>query len=297
MKVGDYQAALASFEEADAIFPSPEIYYNIGLAYEKLSRNGPAFMAFERFLQQPAEAPQEYLADARQKLERHIAFVAVACDADADVTLDGEAVGRTPLPSRLAVDTGPHEVAVRVPGGAPRNQRFTAVPGQQIELKFEASSSAGTVPAASLGPPPLPARTFPARCGAGHPPVREPGTISRHGCAPAPRTSADYRLGLRRGGRGRGRVALFETPLWRAKNNEFDGHVGLLPGMPAMTGVDCATRLPHRGGQGRQAIYDDFTHARTHAIASYVATGPGCCCRAAFRDEPRELNVDNASME
>lgn len=103
-QAGDYVTALTSFEQAHAMFPSPKIFYNIGLANEKLGRWGAAFMAFERFLRHSTESPREHVVHSREQLERlspKVAFVAVSCDvSDAEVRLDGDWIGRTPLPNR-----------------------------------------------------------------------------------------------------------------------------------------------------------------------------------------------------
>jgi hypothetical protein len=63
MKRGDYQAALARFEEAYALVPSPKIHYDFGLAYVGLDRPAEALAAFERFLAEAPDAP----ADKRDK--------------------------------------------------------------------------------------------------------------------------------------------------------------------------------------------------------------------------------------
>src|SRR5204863_8565217 len=59
MKRGDYQAALARFEEAYALVPSPKIHYDFGLAYVGLGRPADAVTEFERFLAEAPDAPQD----------------------------------------------------------------------------------------------------------------------------------------------------------------------------------------------------------------------------------------------
>ena len=63
LKRDDYRAALARFEEAYALVPSPKIHYDFGLAYVGLARPGEALAAFERFLAEAPDAP----ADKREK--------------------------------------------------------------------------------------------------------------------------------------------------------------------------------------------------------------------------------------
>ncbi|HEY7374707.1 MAG TPA: tetratricopeptide repeat protein [Polyangia bacterium] len=59
MKRGDYQAALARFQEAYALVPSPKIHYDFGLAYVGLERPADALAAFERFLAEAPDAPPD----------------------------------------------------------------------------------------------------------------------------------------------------------------------------------------------------------------------------------------------
>jgi serine/threonine-protein kinase len=63
LKRGDYQLALARFEQAYALVPSPKIHYDFGLAYVGLGRKADALAAFERFLAEAADAP----SDKREK--------------------------------------------------------------------------------------------------------------------------------------------------------------------------------------------------------------------------------------
>jgi hypothetical protein len=63
MKRGDYEAALALFQQAYALVPSPKIHYDFGLAYVGLERPADALAAFERFLAEAPDAP----ADKREK--------------------------------------------------------------------------------------------------------------------------------------------------------------------------------------------------------------------------------------
>jgi hypothetical protein len=69
LKKGDYQAALARFEAAYAIVPSPKIQYDFGLAYDGLGRTTEALAAFERFLAEATDAPP----DKRDKAAERVA--------------------------------------------------------------------------------------------------------------------------------------------------------------------------------------------------------------------------------
>jgi hypothetical protein len=53
---GDYETALQMFQRAMLIAPAPSLYFNIGVAYERLSRYEDSAIAFETYLRE-MEAP------------------------------------------------------------------------------------------------------------------------------------------------------------------------------------------------------------------------------------------------
>src|SRR5688500_5835127 len=61
-KKGDYAGALARYQEAFQIFPSPKIFYAMAKAEEKLGRTTDAIAHFEQFL---AEAGDDVNEDLR----------------------------------------------------------------------------------------------------------------------------------------------------------------------------------------------------------------------------------------
>ena len=69
LKRGEPRVALDSFADAYALFPSPKIHYDFGLAYVGLGRDAEALSAFERFLAEAPDAP----ADKRDKAARYVA--------------------------------------------------------------------------------------------------------------------------------------------------------------------------------------------------------------------------------
>lgn len=141
LEAGKPAAALARFEEAYAIVPSPKIQYNMALAYSRMDRNADAFMAYGRFLREATDGSAEHISHARQELERlskNVAFVELVCDVPgASVLIDGRRVGLTPLPDRLPVDTGPHEIVVQSAGLEDGSRRFTAVAGESVTLRID----------------------------------------------------------------------------------------------------------------------------------------------------------------
>ncbi len=155
---GDVTRALGNFKAAYAVFPSPKLQYNIGLAYQGLGRHAEALKSFEAFLRDAPDAPAERLADARDRIRQlaaKVANLAVTGPREgAEVLVDGALVGRTPLPARLPIDSGRHELVVRSSTGS-RTRTFTAIAGRAIELKVDlpAGGAGATTSAAGDGAP------------------------------------------------------------------------------------------------------------------------------------------------
>ena len=94
LKRGDHRAALARFEEAYALVPSPKIHYDFGLAYVGLGRSADALASFERFLAEATDAP----SDKRDKAASMIASLR-ARGTERAARSDGEAASAPPMPA------------------------------------------------------------------------------------------------------------------------------------------------------------------------------------------------------
>jgi tetratricopeptide (TPR) repeat protein len=135
----DYVGALAHFQEAHRLFPSPKIDFNIGLACQGLGRHAQALAAFQRFLDEANDATPEARAKAERNvatLEPLVAVVAVAFDRPgARVAVDGEQHGTTPLAHGVPLDPGEHELSVEHEGRR-QAQRVRVVAGERRKLRF-----------------------------------------------------------------------------------------------------------------------------------------------------------------
>jgi hypothetical protein len=135
---GDYEQALARFQEAFEIVPSPKIYFNFGLAHEGLAHHAEALDSFERFLAEAKDAT----AATRLQAERYVATlrprvgsVVVDCaTAGAEVRIDGRALGTTPLGRRFHVAAGSHQLVVQQAGLAPFVRDFSVAAGDEVQL-------------------------------------------------------------------------------------------------------------------------------------------------------------------
>ena len=163
--------ALARFEEAYAVFPSPKIFYSMALSLDGLGRHAEAYNYFNRFIQEvkdPGSAEQiKHSRQQVEKLNRAIGFLQLVCDLDgAEVYLSGRRLGATPLAARVAMDPGEHELVVKADGVPPDIRRVSVIGGVlssvRVELKGRQSSSSLTPPNhAATAPGTLPSPTTP----------------------------------------------------------------------------------------------------------------------------------------
>ena len=138
---GDYSAALAKFEAAYDQHPSPNLFYNIGMAFQRMNEPARAFESFESFLEQAHDASPQHREHAREELEKlakKVALVTVVCDTSgATLSLDGRTVGEAPLSRRIPAETGPHDLKASHPDRGSTSRSFTTVAGEKVEVRLE----------------------------------------------------------------------------------------------------------------------------------------------------------------
>lgn len=129
---GSLEAAIAEFKQAYALSPHPSVLYNLGQAYAASGRAVEAVQTLRKYLEQ---------ADAKLDAERRAQAAAVVDyqgqrigtlklevePAGAEVTLDGELLGKAPLSAPVQLTAGPHGVTVAYAGYTPRSMRVEIV--------------------------------------------------------------------------------------------------------------------------------------------------------------------------
>jgi len=174
-----YGRALAEFHEAYRIFPSPKIFFNIGLAHLYLGQLGEALQAFDTFLAEATDAPAESVARAkteREALRPKVAAVTVVCpQADVELIMDGRPAGKTPLKRPIYLDPGQHQLSAKVRDGAPIVRDFIVDAGTRRTLDVPAQNGAvvstgggGGKGSAPTRPPSAPAPVRPPAAPAAH---------------------------------------------------------------------------------------------------------------------------------
>lgn len=259
LRRGDYTEALIRFKAAYELVPSPKIFYNFALAYQNLGRTTEAIEAFEKFLDEAADAAPDTRANAeryKSELVPKIASVVVQCDAEgAEISVDGRPYGTTPRKNPIRLDPGPHSLIVEKAPLPAFTQRLDARAGQRIVV--DAKVGAVAAPAA----PVLPAAPPPVEVGP-PPPVEPP--------SPPMPTKLKASIGL-------GAVAVlglafgvYEQLAASSKYGEFNSYVAPNP----LGKCDADPRVaPGHGGGNCASLLSDGDSASLRAKIGLIAGG------------------------
>ena len=112
--------ALHAYREAQRVFPSPKLFFNIAACEESLGRRAQAMSNLFAFVKQAVDADPLVRTEAERRMA-HLATTLAAVDVsrlppNAKIAVDAEAVGLTPLDRPLWLEPGPHRVSVDRPG-------------------------------------------------------------------------------------------------------------------------------------------------------------------------------------
>jgi hypothetical protein len=138
LDAGHPDEALGLFRRAYETYPKPNMLFNIGLALDALERRVEALDAFELFLLQATDAPPEarrHAAEQIAALTSAVGHLAVTVDVDgAEVEIDGQKVGTTPLPRVAHLAPGLHALRVSHANYNAEERQLTVAAGQTVRL-------------------------------------------------------------------------------------------------------------------------------------------------------------------
>jgi tetratricopeptide (TPR) repeat protein len=191
-RAGKYREAIAAFEEADRLKPSPALQFNIGQAREKLGEAAAALAAFARYLRLEPSAPnREAVLRSVKVLEGRLAttglqMLHVTTDPPgADVSVDGAAAGPAPIDAPFL--PGPHAVTASAPGRRTATREVLLSLDRSLEVSLLLEPAPEPAPVAS---PAVPGAAAPAAALAARPPVAPlPATLPEEAPQPVERKS------------------------------------------------------------------------------------------------------------
>ncbi|MFO0570212.1 MAG: PEGA domain-containing protein [Polyangiaceae bacterium] len=151
-----YDKARAAFLQAYALKRHPAVLLNLAQSELRSSREADAAKHFAQYLRENKEASAMERQEAEKGLstaKASVGEIAVNVSTEgADVYVDGNLEGRSPLPGPVYLKPGSHNVEARKDGkSAP--SAVTAIAGQtgSVELNLGAGSAAGPLPVAPVG--------------------------------------------------------------------------------------------------------------------------------------------------
>ena len=141
-KDGDYEGALVEFRRAQEVSPNYRVLYNIGQCLYQLQRYAEALKAFEDYLAQgggslsPARR-QDVEGDLRALRARVGSLEVNVNVAGAEIRVDDQVVGTSPLNGPLTVSVGHRKVTVVKADRVPQEKFVDISVGDRVRVTFE----------------------------------------------------------------------------------------------------------------------------------------------------------------
>jgi hypothetical protein len=137
-RAGDFRAALAAFEAAQARAPAPQSLFNIARCQERLGQLADAVDSYTAYLAASPDAPDRAAVSARiEELRARLpleASLRVSVEPPAAVAVDGEPAGTSPVTVRL--NPGTHRIGARHEGYQPLEREVELAPGGRVQLEL-----------------------------------------------------------------------------------------------------------------------------------------------------------------
>jgi len=153
-EAGDLVSALEKFKQAYAEFASPKLLFNIGQTSRELGRDVEAIEAFQHFLAEAGDAPEELKAEAWKssgELQARLGRVHVECETKgADIGVDGKPIGQAPIKDLVWILPGRHRVTASQSNGKALVQNVEVAGGDVLNVVLRADPQ--TEPDIAAGP-------------------------------------------------------------------------------------------------------------------------------------------------
>jgi tetratricopeptide (TPR) repeat protein len=142
----DFRAALVEFRRAYEIAPNAAVLYNIGQTYYQLQNYAAALMALGRYLTEAGStAPhRREVEQTIDTLQTRVGKVAISTSAPgADITVDDELVGKTPLDDAVLVSIGRRKITALRDGRVTETRFVDVAAGDTITVSLTAEPAHG----------------------------------------------------------------------------------------------------------------------------------------------------------
>ncbi|MBK6846882.1 MAG: hypothetical protein IPG96_04810 [Proteobacteria bacterium] len=154
---GDLRASLVEFQRAYELSPNPSVLYNIGQVHYQLQEYAAALRALTRFVAQTSPgAPNRMDAETTvETLRSRVGQIWIKTNVEgAELAVDEEVVGRSPLATPVIVSIGRRRVSAMRAGGVPESRVVDVAAGDTVTVAIAfARPGAGTGSVAASAPP------------------------------------------------------------------------------------------------------------------------------------------------
>lgn len=157
----DYRAALVEFRRAYAIAPHAAVLYNVGEAQYQLQDYAAALTTFERYLFEstPSDARRTEVEGTVETLRSRVGHVTVVTiPPGADVTIDDQAAGKTPIDRPVLVSIGRRKVVATLAGRPPVTRSVDVATDDNVTITLQLPDAAAALPAPLPAPKPSPSQ-------------------------------------------------------------------------------------------------------------------------------------------
>jgi hypothetical protein len=137
----DYRAALVEFRRAYELAPNAAVLYNIGQTYYQLQNYAAALIALGRYLTEAgATAPhRREVEQTIDTLQTRVGKVAISTSAPgADITVDDELLGKTPLDEPVLVSIGRRKITALRDGRVTETRFVDVAAGDTVTVSLAA---------------------------------------------------------------------------------------------------------------------------------------------------------------
>jgi tetratricopeptide (TPR) repeat protein len=161
----DYRAALVEFKRAYALSPNASVLYNVGETEYQLQDYAGALITFERYLGEssPLETHRAEVESNVDVLKARVGHMTITTTPPgADVTIDDQAIGKTPLDKAVLVSVGHRRIIASMAGRLPVTRYVDVATDDNLSVSLQlpaqesAAQTAATAPSSSGGTSEIP---------------------------------------------------------------------------------------------------------------------------------------------
>lgn len=159
---GEFQRAAIEFDRAYELVPNYRALYNIGQVRIQLHNYARAMKALQAYLKEGGDKisadRKKSVADDLEMLATRTALLTVETNEEgAEIVVDGEVAGTSPLPDPLLLDTGDHRIGARKPGFVPRENSITLASRDTLSMRIDLQKEDLNKPVVVMAPTQAPA--------------------------------------------------------------------------------------------------------------------------------------------